>query len=241
MRQFFRYYGSKFRTIRRYPGPVHDTVIEPCAGSAAYCTTHEPRNVILIEKNPKIAELWRYLIAATPEEIRALPAKFDGPVSRLDVPDGAKHLIGMWCSTASTGPRQTLTRAARRYPAYYWCAHTRDRIASQVDRIKNWRVIQGEYHTAPDVEATWFIDPPYSNAAGALYPACIRDFSQLGTFCQSRKGQVIVCEGPQARWLPFRPLGTARSFGGACKAEMVWTNSTDRGGAATLAVGGGGT
>ena len=84
----------------------------------------------------------------------------------------------------------------------------RDRVASQVDAIKHWRVIEGDYTEAPDAEATWFIDPPYNNKAGSHYPwGCDKiDYNALGQWCHQRRGQVIACENEGATWLPFRPF-----------------------------------
>jgi hypothetical protein len=47
--------------------------VEPFAGSAAYATLHHDRDVILVEIDPAVAELWRYLVRAKASEIRRLP------------------------------------------------------------------------------------------------------------------------------------------------------------------------
>ena len=85
---------------------------------------------------------------------------------------------------------------------------TRQRIALQVDRIKHWQVIEGDYTTAPDIEATWHIDPPYNNKPGKYYPYQPDSFADLGQWCTTRKGLVMVCENDGAEWLPFKPLRT---------------------------------
>ena len=59
-------------------------------------------------------------------------------------------------------------------------------------------------------EATWFIDPPYNNAAGQRYRTRVSDYSKLGRWCRDRWGQVIVCENYGAEWLPFEPLAPRR-------------------------------
>jgi hypothetical protein len=63
-----------------------------------------------------------------------------------------------------------------------WNARSRERIASQVERIRHWQIVQGDYAKAPDVDATWFIDPPYVGRAGRHYPFQPDDFAALGKF-----------------------------------------------------------
>ena len=69
----FSYYGSKSKVIDHYPAPKFNKIIEPFAGSAAYSMNYYMKNVILIEKDAKIASLWRYLISVEPNEILNLP------------------------------------------------------------------------------------------------------------------------------------------------------------------------
>ena len=72
----FYYYGRKKQIAKHYPEPVHDTIIEPFAVAAAYSLHGDnwKKNVILIEKDPRVVKIWEWLIeTATPEDIRALP------------------------------------------------------------------------------------------------------------------------------------------------------------------------
>jgi len=69
----FSYYGSKTKLIHLYPAPIHDTIIEPFAGAAAYAMAHWQKQVILYDAYPKIAAVWQYLINATEADIMALP------------------------------------------------------------------------------------------------------------------------------------------------------------------------
>lgn len=73
LRPFWRYYGAKWRIAPRYPAPRHRTIVEPFAGAAGYSLRYPDRDVILVEKYHVIAEIWRWLIAATPDEVRAIP------------------------------------------------------------------------------------------------------------------------------------------------------------------------
>jgi hypothetical protein len=36
-------------------------------------------------------------------------------------------------------------------------------------KIKHWKIICGDYSEAPDIDATWFIDPPYKGESGMGY------------------------------------------------------------------------
>lgn len=73
LRPFFPYYGSCYSMAPKYPRPRFDRLIEPFAGSACYSLHHHTRDVVLIERDPVIAELWRWLLRVSPEEMLALP------------------------------------------------------------------------------------------------------------------------------------------------------------------------
>ena len=88
--------------------------------------------------------------------------------------------------------------------------------------------IEGDYTEAPDVEATWFVDPPYDNRAGRRYRCQPGSFEALGAWCRERRGQVIATDTTEATWLPFRPLGIGAGFGQKNRAsgstEAVWSS-----------------
>lgn len=230
MRPFFPYVGSKWIMAPHYGAPLHGVVIEPFAGSAAYSVRHEAKHAILVERFYKVAELWRYLISASPDAIRKLPIDFDS-VADLDVPPGAKYLIGFWISKGDAEPRLTRGSWSRQWRhsrmAQTWNEASRERVASQVERIKGWQLIEGDYTDAPDIEATWFVDPPYQVRGRACYGHWQVDFTAAADWCRSRRGQVIVCEGSGADWLPFRFLRNAPGMKGrhrsGVSAEFVWT------------------
>src|SRR5690348_6932622 len=75
LRPFFRFYGAKWRSVCRglYPRPIHDTIIEPFAGSAGYSLHYPERAVILVERDATLASIWRYLIGATAEDVMRIP------------------------------------------------------------------------------------------------------------------------------------------------------------------------
>ena len=230
LRPFFSYYGGKWRAAPRYPAPAHGHIIEPFAGSAGYALRFPDLEVTLVEKYEPIAEIWRWLISVSVDEVLALPDLEDGQrVDALEIPQPAQWLIGMIINRGSAHPRQTTSAGAiklrdmgRKFCT--WGTPMRERIASQLPAIRHWRITQGDYTDAPDLEADWFIDPPYQ-AAGKHYPRGSKaiDYAALGDWCKARKGQVIVCENEGADWLPFKPFRRIKSAAGYSR-EAIWTN-----------------
>jgi hypothetical protein len=214
---FFCYYGGKWRAAPHYPAPQYQTVIEPFAGAAGYATRYHSRSIVLADANPLITNLWRYLIKVSAQEVRALPLVVEH-VDDLAVCQEAKHLIGFWLNKATSGsPRKrpaSWMRSGVR-PNSYWGEAVRDRIASQVDFIRHWRVVDGDYSNTPAIEGTWFVDPPYANAAGAMYLHKVTDYERLAEWCRARRGQLIVCENSGATWLPFADMGSFKSNPGS--------------------------
>lgn len=239
MRPFFSFFGSKWRSAPHYPAPRHAALVEPFAGSAGYATRYPDREVILIEKDETIAALWAYLIAARPEEIRALPLLTnDQTVDDLHCVDEAKFLIGFWINKASTVPKKSPSVWIRKndelYKKYsidqWWGVKIRERVATQVDQIKHWRLVVGSYENAPEIEATWFIDPPYEKAGKHYrHKSSALDFDVLGMWCRERRGQVLVCENEGAAWLPFETFKTVKAMEGRQRTgksvEVLWTGS----------------
>lgn len=214
MKPIFSYFGSKFKLAKRYGAPRLDTVIEPFAGSAAYSLFWEPKRVILIDKNPIITSIWKYLIGASEAEILALPDDFQH-VNELDIVPGAKNLIGFWLGKGKSSPGLSRSKWAREYRASLnckvWGAPVRRRIASQLPKIRHWEVIDGDYTTAPDIAAHWFVDPPYS-VAGRAYPVRDVDYTVLAEWARNRQGFVQVCENEGATWLPFEKFHHINSY-----------------------------
>jgi hypothetical protein len=229
LKPFWRYYGGKYRAAPHYPRPQYETIIEPFAGSAGYSMRYPDRRVILVEKYPVIAGIWRYLIGASAQEIRDIPC-----VDHVDdlpswVPQEARWLVGFAMNDAATRPMKTMSAGlkmlrsrGRKFGG--WGEGRRDRVASQVDRIKHWRVIEGDYWDAPAIEATWFIDPPYVGMGKYyVHGSDSIDYAALGKWCRGLPGQVLVCENTGADWLPFVHLGSFRS-GPRTKtsSEAIW-------------------
>lgn len=232
---FFTFYGGKWRAAPRYPAPKYDRIIEPFAGAAGYSVRHYKRQVILVEKDPVIAALWRYLIAAKPKDILDLPLLRDGQsVDDLDVCGEAKSLIGFWLNKGSASPCKTPSAWMREglRPKSFWGPEIRERISEQVALISHWSCVEGDYTSAPAIEATWFIDPPYYNAGKRYrHSSTSIDFTRLAEWCRSRAGQVMVCENEGASWLPFQPFMTIKStegkHGKSKSREALWPNPLD--------------
>ena len=218
----FPYFGGKYRLARHYPPPVHDTIIEPFAGSAAYALFHHfGHRVILVEKDPQIVALWKWLITeATPQTILELPDIERGTPLDVFGPMGtpARTLINLVAQSAATD-----RHLATEWMAARWNPRRR-RVADRVDRIRDWTIIAGDYTLAPNMEATWFIDPPYQTAKDGYRsaPNTDIDYTALSAWCRSRKGQVIVCEHEGADWLPFRDLRGALTQSKAMRRELIW-------------------
>jgi len=239
LRPFFSYYGGKWRAAPRYPSPTHKVLVEPFAGAAGYALRHPHLKVILVDKNPKVVSTWRYLIGVSERELRYLP---DLPVGAttgdLKVCDEAKLLIGWWLNKGTAAPRKSPSSNMRKSlsgenpkdpPSGWWGAAIRERLATQVEYIRHWEVLEGDYTCAPDVGATWFVDPPYISAGkyyAAKYNSKGLDYERLGQWCRTRKGQVLVCENDGADWLPFRTFGTFKAnegrSGGKRTVEVLW-------------------
>jgi 16S rRNA G966 N2-methylase RsmD len=213
----FYYYGRKKRLAGLYPHPAHQVVIEPFAGSAAYSLfgsrwTHK---VILIEKDPQVAALWRWLIdEATEADIRAFPDPVEGGITTDFL-----HILHMASKRWFTYNKVTATpflmdawRASKTY------------MAANVYKVKHWQIIEGDYTEAPDIEATWFIDPPYQGEPGTGYRhgSDLIDYESLARWVEARKGAVIACEGVGATWMPFERLCTVFAHAGKEHEELVY-------------------
>lgn len=228
MRPLFPYYGSKWREARRYLSPMHDRVIEPFAGSAGYSVYWEPKSVHLIDADPVVVGVWRYLIATPEREILALPDLEAGQsTDDLRLPQEARWLIGFWLNRGSATPKKTMTSYSSRTDRsqLIWSERARRRIARDVAGIRHWTVEEGNFDIASDEEATWFVDPPYVDK-GRYYRCWDVDYRQLSDWCRRRRGRAIVCEQAGADWLPFRPFADIKSTRGR-SAETVWLSEAD--------------
>ena len=213
----FYYYGRKKQLSRLYPDPVCDVIIEPFAGAAAYSLKGDNwrKEVHLIELDPRVAEIWKWLIEdASPAEIQALPDLKVGEKSSEFL-----HIIHAATKMAFAYKTIKVTPVLERN----WEISKRV-MAESVPKVKHWTITCGDYRSAADVEATWFIDPPYRGELGRGYKFSSDgiDYDSLATWIKARKGQVIACEGPNGSYLPFQPLITHMGVAGKQSEERVW-------------------
>jgi len=110
-----------------------------------------------------------------------------------------------------------------------WHPNTRAYLAYAVTTIRHWQAYHIAYDDWPDIEATWFIDPPYQHVASSYRVCTPIDYARLRDWVMSRRGQVIVCEQAGADWLPFVPCcevsgmrGKMRGVAGAKSQEVVF-------------------
>lgn len=217
MQTFFKYFGGKWKLAKLYGRPRCRHVIEPFAGGAGYSVYWEPKEVTLIEQNPVVYGVWKYLKRTSSSEIMRLPTN----ISHLDelssrVCEEAKWLIGFWFDSGLRKPAVSRSNWASTpiKRAFFWSENIKHRIATQVDRIRHWEIIHGSYEDAPDVKAHWHIDPPYDNAAGDLYTLHKIDRQALARWCLNRHGWRQVCENDGAKWLPFKPFSLLQTYQG---------------------------
>jgi hypothetical protein len=233
LRPFWYYYGSKARVSPRYPQPLYPTIVEPFAGAAGYSLRHFQRNIVLVEKYNIVAGVWRYLITARRSEVMRIPIDIDH-IDDLPswVPQEARWLIGFHMNHASVSPRNKLSAGRKKNAARSdkptcqgWTLPIRQRVADQLQYIRHWKIIEDDYTEAPNLKATWFIDPPYNNSVGRCYVHHELDYDALGVWSVQRDGQVIVCENEGADWLPFKPFATLKAgVNGKGSKEVVYTH-----------------
>jgi len=84
-------------------------------------------------------------------------------------------------------------------------------MSKDIEKIRHWDIRLGDYREVENMEATWFIDPPYQ-FGGEHYPMSNKDidFEILGEWCKSRKGEVIVCENTKTGWMNFEPIANLK-------------------------------
>lgn len=213
----FYYYGRKKQIVRHYPAPNYDVIVEPFAGAAAYSFCHNSvvSRVVLFEKDEKVADIWKWLIHdATETDIEALPDLKTGEHSTEFL-----HIIHAATKMAFAFKRIKVTPVLARN----W-EISRRIFAKHLQLIKHWEIVCGDYTEAPDIEATWFIDPPYRGAAGMGYrhSSAKLNYSELAAWALSRKGDIICCEGEGADYLPFRHLIDLKGVAGKSNRETIF-------------------
>jgi site-specific DNA-adenine methylase len=242
----FYFYGGKRRLARRYPAPKHRVVVEPFAGSAAYSMVHlvpvkgqrAVDQVILVEKDKRVYDTWVELLAMDVKDVLNYP-----------IPEAGERTSDFLLMTSACSNRIARTAemtVTKRMPVVL--KRMFRQIAATLPHAKGRvEIINGDYTEAPDITASWFIDPPYhvdgrAQSRGMGYAdgcdSYSLDYEALGEWCRGRRGQKIVCEQHGATWLPFRHLRVARNSIGNNASEVCWIDpvETDHDAAATLGI-----
>lgn len=223
----FSYYGAKAQIVNAYPPPLHGKIIEPFAGSAQYSLKYFDREVVLYEKYTVVAKIWQWLQGCSPKDILSLPTLKGG--EKVDDYsfdcDEAKWLVGFMINQGVSAPRRTASKVFNGGRIELAVERNKKRVADNLYKIKHWTIINGDYTLAENQYATWFIDPPYK-VGGEHYHSSVNskhiNYAELGEWCKSRKGQVIVCENTRGGdWLPFKPLVDTKGSYRTTK-EVIW-------------------
>lgn len=199
---FFSYFGGKWHLAKKYPMPEYKTIVEPFCGSAGYSLHYPHLDIRLNDLNPIVAGLWAYLIKVTEQEILGLPDT-EGP----GMCEEARWLVGFWHKRGGATPfgANSGWKHSDRWPKAFWGEYIRHRIAAQLQYIRHWKVTNLSYEKLPSKTATWFIDPPYQEIKNR-YPTNTVNYPNLKRWVEKCPGQVMVCEGGNADWLPFQDL-----------------------------------
>lgn len=224
----FPYFGSKHRLSRHYPRPLHSTIIEPFAGAAGYASRYAAlpsiQKVLLFDADQYVVDLWHRLQRMTAAEVET--------AMRTAVANErtSEPLLAFCCGSSTIQTIRNGGDAIVTQRMVEDCGLITRRIQRTLPYLHKFHVTHGTYADAPDIEATWFIDPPYQSLispAGRLYAHGAQriDYDALATWCEQRSGQVMVCEQAPAAWLPFQPFRmhqTSLQVPDVLRLELLW-------------------
>ncbi len=225
----FAYYGAKHGLADKYPAPRHPLVVEPFAGSAGYSTFHAARleRVVLYDIDPKVVDLWHELQSMTVADIDLIGVQLEQ--EKFTHPLLAGMAGGTTMAAVLAGKSRIVTPRMR----HDW-RNVRRRIVATLPHLNRWEIHHGTYHDAPDIEATWHVDPPYQSTTshaglGYRHGDGAIDFTELAAWVRTRRGFVMVCERSPATWLPFAPF--AAQGNGASndsrRVEVIWRSDME--------------
>lgn len=228
----FYFYGGKRRLARYYPAPDYKVVVEPFAGSAAYSVTHlvpvkgkrAVDKAILIEKDKRVYDTWVKLLALDVDEVLNYPIPHAG--------ERTSDFLLMTSACSNRIARTEEMTVTTRMPVVL--KRMFKQIAAVLPHVKGRvEIVHGDYTEAGNIEATWFIDPPYhvdgrAQSRGMGYAdgcdSYSLDYEELAEWCRARRGQKVVCEQEGATWLPFNHLRFARNSIGNKASEVMWSD-----------------
>lgn len=237
----FKWYGSKWSAAKHYPPPKFRRLYETHAGGAGYALNHVDREVILIETNEQLVELWSWLInSANEHTIREIP--IDVPegvdIRELGLSRGQELLLKHWQRTNNVGDCWTVSAWGNK-PGQ-WTANTRARVAEEVEAVGHW-TIRTSIDWWNETGATLFVDPPYMY--NYQYKSQPIDYERLAmrVLSATKRNQVIACEAACSKtgvvpdYLPFkkshRQVTSRRKAGNNTHSEeLVFTKGPFRSG-----------
>lgn len=227
----FSYLGAKHRFARYYPAPAHDVIVEPFAGAAGYSVFWaDAHQVRLYDSDPNVIALWHTLQSSSAVDV------LDDAEAQLATRDHITNPFAYMSGGGLYRVRPGGSAAKSQVMVAMWPG-VRRRIEAALPRIANWHVECLDYTQVPIVEATWFVDPPYSsdeqsagNRYGTGHMAKGIDYPALGDWCRSLPGQVVVCEQHPADWLEFETFREHRTRlrrgDPQWRRELVWTQGS---------------
>lgn len=221
----FSYFGSKSKIVRYYPSPRYPFIIEPFCGSARYSLLYKERQVWINDYWPIITDVWQWIVKAEQAEIDALPElQYGEYLSSYNLPRQQRTLLSFTVNRGNGFPNNKMQKWSVKNGE---TSKLKKRLSLCCPLIRHWKITNVDYRKLPNVEATWFIDPPYEKQ-GHDYKHGSKgiNYAELAEWCKSRKGQVIVCESDSAEWLPFKFLKRhqAQTKYRTTYDEMIWTN-----------------
>ena len=205
----FYYYGAKNLLSRYYPEPRYDVIVEPFAGSAAYSCYHLLKNdklsAILCDKDENVANAWDFLLKCSENDILNFPTPKIG--------EYAYDFLIKTCTASNASSKCHKMKYTERLDRVFQIQ--KRRIIKFLPIRNRIKFVHGNYQSLQNIEATWFVDPPYQivNKNGSVFQngdgyskncnSSNLNFEELAEFCLGRQGQLIVCEKEGAGWLPF--------------------------------------
>ena len=244
----FSFYGGKSKLVKYYPAPAYPLIIEPFAGAASYSWAHRDNHQVwLNDLDLKVCRIWNFLTdpsaariasAVVPHmvekgqkmsEIIADPGfpPEEGDEKYWELYYGLVALCQAEANQGTQGAKgvhdQVTSMGAKCWPIFV------RKLPIVIEAVQNWSITNLSYDQLPNLEATWFIDPPYNNVAGKWYRQSSIDYSHLREWCLARRGQVIVTEQAGATWLPFREFShghvqISSEYQKSTAKEAMWVN-----------------
>lgn len=205
MRTAFKYYGGKGMLCQYYPKPEFKKIVEIFAGGACYALRYYMHDCILVEKNESVVAAWKFIQNPIEKQLRKIPEQVDpgtkiSDFGRLD--PGFEFILRAAANIGTAGQNkkmETITKIG----AVHFYKNTVRKVLFWTDKIQHWKIYHGSYADFNFGEATYLVDPPYQNDAGAIYKFGSKeiDYDHLKKFIKSLTGQIIITENSKSHWI----------------------------------------